>query len=29
VGRPLLIGMLDPENEANMIFEKVRKYTPT
>ena len=29
VGRPLLLQMLDPENEATMIFEKVRNYTPT
>jgi hypothetical protein len=29
VGRTLLLGMLDPENEATMIFEKVKNYTPT
>jgi hypothetical protein len=25
----VLLGKLDPENEATMIFENVRNYTPT
>jgi hypothetical protein len=29
VGGSVLLGMLDPENEATMIFEKVKKHTPT
>jgi hypothetical protein len=29
VGGAVLFGMLDPENETIMIFEKVRNYTPT
>jgi len=27
VGGAVLFGMLDPENEATMIFEKIRNYT--
>jgi len=29
VGGAVLLGRLDPENEATMIFAKVRNYTPT
>ena len=29
VGGAVLLGMLDPENEATVISEKVRNYTPT
>jgi hypothetical protein len=28
VGGAVLLGMLDPPNEATMIFENVRNYTP-
>jgi hypothetical protein len=29
VGGSVLLGMLDPGNEATMIFEKVKNNTPT
>jgi hypothetical protein len=29
LGGAVLFGMLDPENEVIVIFEKVRNYTPT